>query len=88
MHMNTPTVEQLTATCSRAQARCLLPYDHHAVTIAGRRGVLLTYPWMAAPLETQPEPFCERVAMRYAELHPPAPAAVQAVIDQLHFQPK
>lgn len=75
---------QAIAVCSRAQAAQLLDYDHHTVLVQGRRGVLLTYPWH--PFDENPGPFLLTVVFHHADQHPPAPPAVQTLVDGLKFQ--
>jgi hypothetical protein len=77
--------DQLIAVCTRAQAELLSAYDHHTVRVQGQLGVLLTYPWW--PVEDASEPFLLTIVFHYAQQHPPAPPAIQAVIDQLTFEP-
>lgn len=76
--------DQAIALCSRDQARQLVKYDHHRVTVFEREGVLLTDEWM--PLEDHAGPFILTVVFHYAEKHPPAPAEVQAIVNGLKFQ--
>lgn len=78
--------ERWIADCTRAIAAALLPFDHHLVRVGGRGGVLITYPWRAAPLDEQPEPFCVQVSFATDRGHPPAPASVQRLIDALAFR--
>jgi hypothetical protein len=83
-----PSVEEaypdrLVADCTPAQALRLAPFDHHRVVVGGRPGVLLTYDW--PPVDAAPGPVRLRVVFHYALRHPPAPAAVQAVVDELTF---
>jgi len=73
------------ATCTRTQAEHLFRYDHHRIYVNGQLAVLLTCHWMHAGLETAPEPLTVKVALYYGERHPPVPAEVQCVIDQLEF---
>lgn len=75
--------ERWIADCSRAIAAALLPFDHHLVRVAGRGGVLITYPWRAAPLAEQPEPFRVQISFATDRGHLPAPPHVQALIDGL-----
>lgn len=75
---------QATAICTRTQAQQLVRYDHHAIRVNGRRGVMLTYPWM--PVEEHAGPFVLTVVFQYAEKHPTAPEDIQALVDGLHFQ--
>ena len=76
--------DQAIAICTREQAEKLVNYDHHGVDVNGRAGGMLTYQWM--PLEEQTGPFVLTVVFRFAEKHPRAPEAIQAVVDELHFQ--
>jgi hypothetical protein len=75
---------QASAICTPEQAEILVNYDHHAVRVNGRLGVMLTYAWM--PVEEHVGPFVLTVVFHYAEKHPMAPEAIQSVIDGLHFQ--
>jgi hypothetical protein len=75
---------QAVAICTRAQAEALVNYDHHTARVGGRLGVMLTYEWM--PLEEHAGPFVLTVVFHYAEKHPPAPEAIQAIVDELKFQ--
>jgi hypothetical protein len=65
-------------------APLLRRYDHHTVWISGRRALLLTSHW---DLEPANPPVARRVTVSftYAAGHPPAPAAVQALVDELNF---
>ena len=76
--------DQAIAICTREQAEWLVDYDHHVVRVNGRQGVLLTYEWM--PVEEHTGPFVLTIVFHYAEKHPPAPEAVQSVVDELNFQ--
>ncbi len=92
-----PDSHQATAACTRAQAEVLVRFDHHRVRIAGRWGIMITYPWL--PLEEAPDPLVVRVLFNPAPQylpspdqvrqvvfkHPLAPAEVQAIVDQLQF---
>lgn len=75
---------QLIAVYTCAQAEQLVNYDYHRVRVSGRLAVMLTFHWM--PLGTAPEPLTIKVIFAYAEKHPPAPAAVQAIVDTLLFE--
>ena len=75
---------QAVAVCTREQAETLAKYDHHTVRVNGRPGVMLTYDWI--PPEEHSGPFVLTVVFHYVEKHPPAPEAIQAVVDQLKFQ--
>lgn len=77
------------ARCTVEQARQLIDFDHHAVRIAGRLGVMLTFPWMERLVEgeTLAEPLELVVVFEHAAGHPLAPGTVQAVVDRLEFQP-
>lgn len=75
---------QAVAVCAREQAEQLVKYDHHVVHVHGREGVMLTYEWM--PVEKHMGPFVLTVVFHHAEKHPPAPEAIQSIVDELHFQ--
>lgn len=75
---------QATAICTPEQAAQLAAYDHHVVYVAGRPGVMLTYEWI--PLEEHTGPFVLTIVFQHTEKHPRAPAAVQSLVDGLHFQ--
>lgn len=75
---------QAVAICTRAQAEQLVNYDHHVVQVNGRSGVMLTYEWM--PVEEYTAPFVMTVVFHHAENHPPAPAQIQSLVDELNFQ--
>lgn len=75
---------QAIALCTREQVEALVNYDHHTVRVDGRLGVMLTYEWM--PVEEHSGPFVLTVVFHYAEKHPPAPEAIQSIVDQLSFQ--
>lgn len=75
---------QAIAICTREQAELLVDYDHHVVRVDGRPGVMLTYAWM--PVEEHAGPFVLTVVFHYAEKHPPAPQAIQSIVDTLSFQ--
>jgi hypothetical protein len=75
---------QAIAICTREQAEQLIDYDHHAVSVNGQLGVMLTYDWMSLAEHTGP--FVLTVVFYYAEKHPRAPQAVQAIVDELNFQ--
>jgi len=77
---------QAIAICTRAQAKQLVDYDHHVVSVNGRLGVMLTYRegWM--PDEEHAGPFVLTVVFHHAEKHPPAPAEIQSLVDGLNFQ--
>jgi hypothetical protein len=81
---NQVSPHQAIAVCTRPQAEQLVNYDHHVVQVNGRAGVMLTYEWM--PVEAHTGPFLLTVVFYHAEKHPHAPAAVQAVVDELSFQ--
>ena len=72
------------AICTRDQVEQLVNYDHHAVNVNGRMGVMLTYEWM--PVEEHTGPFVLTVVFHYAEKHPRAPEEVQSIVDGLRFQ--
>jgi hypothetical protein len=74
--------EIFVAECTANQANELINYDHHRVVINGCDAVMLTYHWR----EDLQEPLLVKAVFEYAELHPPAPPEVQAVIDQLQFR--
>ena len=75
---------QATAVCTPQQAEQLVDYDHHTVRVNGCLGVLLTYEWL--PLEEHTGPFVLTVVFHYAEKHPPAPQAIQSLVDELQFR--
>jgi hypothetical protein len=75
---------QAIAVCTREQAEQLVNYDHHVIQVDGRHGVMLTYEWM--PVEEHTGPFVLTVVFQHAEKHPPAPEAIQAIVDELNFQ--
>ena len=75
--------ERWEGRCSREVAAMLVRYDHHTVWLQGRRALLLTYHWNAAPLENQSEPLQFSVSFTFASGHPPAPPEIQAVVDGL-----
>lgn len=54
--------------------------------LGGRWGVLLTLQWMELPLAEQPEPLQLGLVFHYAEAHPQAPPAVQALVETLQWQ--
>jgi len=72
------------ALCPPELASRLLPYDHHTVRINNRSGVLITYPHLTLSELTQPVEF--QVVFEHITGHPPAPAEVQAIIDNLNFK--
>ena len=74
----------LTARCSRDQAETLLAYDHYYEWIAGHAGVLLTYPWMERT-ELRDDLQLSAMFTDAATCHPPAPRAIQELIDQRVF---
>ena len=82
--LNQIYANQAIAICTREQSEQLVNYDHHVVHVDGRSGVMLTYEWM--PTEEHSGPFVLTVIFHHAEKHPPAPEAVQAVVDELKFQ--
>ena len=49
----------------------------------GKLAVMLTYHWQ--PVVEAPEPLLLRVVFQYAGAHPPAPAEIQAIINELDF---
>ncbi|HEU4744374.1 MAG TPA: hypothetical protein VFS61_04020 [Anaerolineales bacterium] len=75
---------QAVAVCARKQAEQLVNYDHHVVRVNGRPGVMLTYEWM--PVEKHTGHFVLTVVFHHAEEHPPAPEAIQSIVDELNFQ--
>jgi len=75
---------QAVAICTRAQAEQLVDYDHHVVHANGRPGVMLTYEWM--PVEEHTGPFVLTVVFHHAEKHPPAPQAIQSIVNELTFK--
>jgi len=75
---------QAIAICTREQAEVLVKYDHHTVRVSSRLGVMLTYEWI--PIEEHTGPFVLTVVFHYAEKHPPAPEAIQSIVDKLRFQ--
>lgn len=77
--------DSLVAECNRAQAEQLVNFDHHGLCVQGRWGVMLTYHWMERPIEKAQEPLLLKVVFHYADAHPPAPARVQGIVDQLTF---
>lgn len=79
--------ERWTALCPRAEAPQLLRYDHHVVWIKGRPALLLTYRWAGDPLDTGPAELPFEVSFTYAQGHPPAPRAIQRLVDTLSFTP-
>ena len=76
--------DQAVAICTREQAEQLVKYDHHAVNVKGRMGVMLTYEWL--PVEEHTGPFALTVVFHHAEKHPRAPEEVQSIVDELSFQ--
>ena len=78
--------ERWEGSCSRAVAAMLVRYDHHTVWLHGRRALLLTYHWNAAPLATQAEPFHFTVSFTFARGHPAAPADIQALVEGLDLR--
>ena len=83
-NFNQISSDQAVAICSREQAAQLVQYDHHRVSVLGQMGILLTHEWM--PLEEHIGPFVLTVVFHHADLHPSAPAEIQAVVDRLKFQ--
>lgn len=79
--------EWAAGTCSRAHAALLLRYDHHVVRVGGRRALLLTYAWLPEPDPAEADALAFAVSFTYVRGHPPAPAAVQAVVDGIAFRP-
>ena len=79
--------ERLTAICTPEQAHQLIDFDHHTVRVDGRLGVMITYPRMEALVlgEELPEAPELIIIFRNPEMHPPAPAHIQQIIDQLEF---
>ncbi len=75
---------QAIAICSREQAEQLADYDHQRVLVDGKAAVLLTYQWL--PLEEHRGPFVLTVIFHHADQHPPAPAEIQSIVDELKFQ--
>ena len=76
--------DQAVAICTCAQAEQLLDYDHHVIQVSGRAGVMLTYGWM--PVKEHVGPFVLTVIFHHTEKHPPAPQAIQSIVDELTFQ--
>jgi hypothetical protein len=72
------------AVCTREQAEQLEKYDHHAVRVNGRPGIMLTYEWM--PVEEHAGPFVLTVVFQHTEKHPRAPEEIQSVVDRLSFR--
>ena len=79
--------DTLVAECNREQAEQLINFDHHGLCVRGRWGVMLTYHWMERPIREALEPLLLKVVFHYADAHPPAPARVQGIVDQLTFVP-
>ena len=87
----------LETICKRSQAEFLAAFDHHRVIVNERWGILITrHLWPPAeatePLKLKvilnpaPEHTTDESRVRsVVKKHPPAPDAVQAVIDQLVF---
>lgn len=89
---------QAAATCTREQAETLVKFDHHRVKVGERWGILISYPLM--PLEEAQEPLAITVIFNPSPRHLPtpdqirsvifkhplAPAEVQQIVDQLHFE--
>jgi hypothetical protein len=75
---------QAIAVCTPEQAKELVSYDHHTVLVQDRLGVLLTSAWM--PIEAHAGPFVLTVVFQYADRHPRAPEAIQAIVDTLKFR--
>ena len=75
------------AVCPADAVELLRSYDHHTVWLQGRRALLRTYHWAdEEPRDAEAgRPF--QVSFTYAAGHPPAPPAVQAVVDELTFTP-
>ena len=80
--------DHLFAPCSRAQAAQLMRFDHHVIQVQGRPAVMLTYHWTNAYEEGFSGPFPLLALFYHTERHPAAPPEVQALVDQLHFQPQ
>lgn len=76
--------DQAVAICTRAQAEQLVNYDHHVVLVNGHPGVMLTSEWI--PVEEHGGPFVLTVVFHQVEKHPPAPEAIQSLVDELKFQ--
>jgi hypothetical protein len=79
--------ERWQAKCPPDAVPLLRRCDHHTVWIAGRVALLLTYQW---DHEAAAQAILARtvtVSFTYPAGHPPAPAEVQAVVDQLTFAP-
>jgi len=75
---------QAIAICSREQAEQLADYDRHRVLLDGKAAVLLTSEWL--PLEEHHGPFVLTVIFHHADGHPPAPASIQSIVEELKFQ--
>lgn len=75
---------QATAICTRAQAEQLINYDHHRAIVLGKDCVLLIHEW--TPIEEHIGPFVLTVVFHHAEMHPPAPHEIQAIVNRLNFQ--
>lgn len=76
-----PVHEQIVAACRPEQMDLLMHYDHYAVKVGGRFGVLLTNEWMAH-YEWESTTMLQ-VVFGACAAYPLAPAAVQTVIDDL-----
>ena len=78
--------ERWRAACPRKHVPLLLRYDHHVVRVAGRPALLLTSRWTTESM-TDGDELRFEISFTYAKGHPPAPASVQEVVDELKFEP-
>ena len=72
---------QIIAVYSPEQMELLMHYDHYAVNVQGRLGVMLSDEWMSH-YEWEDTKLL-RVVFDAVEAYPLAPPAVQALIDDL-----
>lgn len=79
--------DQLLADCTLEQAEQLIRFDHHRVEVQGKSAIMLTYHWARAFDARSSGPYPLLVLFYHQERHPPAPPAVQEIINQLVFRP-
>ena len=90
-----PAMMMACAACG--DVATLLRVDHHTVTVHGRRGILITYPWYEteddeehiAKVIFNPSPphlaFDPDAVRQVVQRHPAAPPEVQHVIDGMSW---
>lgn len=81
MKLETFVYDQIMAVCNPEQMELLMRYDHYAVNVRGRLGVMVTDEWMRH-YEWESANLLQ-VVFAAAEAYPSAPPAVQALIDNL-----